>query len=111
MKDIDTICHDKLLVILHTACSEIRRFIQIEHNQRAYDLADSVEFIPEQMLRWRPDCCQSIREALRSYQAKYTGNGFDYLALLDMDDAVFRNSYPAVDAEGAEKEAVQGLGS
>jgi len=102
MKDLDPICHDKLLLIIHTACSEIRRFIQIGACQRVYDLADAIEFIPELMIRWRPESCEAIREAVRSYQAKYSGSGFDYLALLDMDQATFTTSYLAVEQEGLE---------
>jgi hypothetical protein len=106
MKDTDPICHDKLLVILHTACSEVRRFIQVGAYQRVYDLADAIELIPELMLHWRPECCESIREALRSYQAKYSASGFDYLSLLDMNDATFTNCYLAVESERVEKAAM-----
>ena len=40
---------------------------------------NTVEFIPELMLHWRPEFRGSVREALRLYQAKYSGSGFDYL--------------------------------
>jgi hypothetical protein len=109
MNSINSTCHDKLLVILHTACSEIRRFVQIGALQRAYDLADAVEFIPERMLHWSPECCESIRGALGTYQAKYSGSGFDYLSLLNMSDAAFAACYLAVDAEAIEKAAMQDM--
>lgn len=107
MKDTDPIWHDKLLLILHTACSEIRRLTQIAAHQRVYDLADAVEFIPELMLHWRPECRESIRAALRSYQAKYPGSGFDYLSLLDMNEAVFTGSYLAVGLDELGNEPMQ----
>ncbi len=107
MRDTDPIWHDKLLVILHTACSEIRRFIRIASYERVSDLADTVEFIPELMLHWRLECRQVIREALRSYQAKHSKGGFDYLALLDMSEAAFTNCYLAVGQEGADNGEVQ----
>lgn len=87
------LCHEKLLVILHTACSEIRKLIQAGEQQRAYDLADTVEFIPELMLHWQPEYCEAIRDSLHCYAAKYSGSGFDYLALLEMNEAAFAGSY------------------
>ncbi len=107
MKETDPIWHGKLLMVLHTACSEIRRFIQTGSDQRASDLADTVEFIPELMLHWRPECRQVIREALRSYQAKHSQGDFDYLALLDMSEADFTNCYLAAEQEGADNGEVQ----
>jgi hypothetical protein len=101
MKDIDPVWHDKLLVVLHTACSEIRRFSRIGAHQRVYDLADTVEFIPELMLHWREESRESIRGAFRSYQAKYPGSGFDYLSLLDMDEVEFASCYLAVELDPA----------
>lgn len=109
MKDTNPICHDRLLIVLHTACSEIRRFSQIGASQRVYDLADAVESIPERMLHWRPEYCESIREALRSYQEKYSGSGFDYLSLLDMTEAAFMSCYLAVEYEGVEKGDAQDI--
>jgi hypothetical protein len=107
MTTIDPICHDKLLIILHTACSEIRRFIRIGAYQRVYDLADVVESIPEQMLHWGPEYCDSIREALQSYQSKYSGSGFDYAALLDMSDAAFTNCYLSIEPARIEDSTAQ----
>jgi hypothetical protein len=101
MKDIDPVWHDKLLLVLHTACSEIRRFIQIAAHQRVYDLADTIEFIPELMLHRRPESRELIRGAFRSYQAKYPGTGFDYLSLLDMDETAFATCYLAVESDAA----------
>jgi hypothetical protein len=109
MNDSASICHDKLLVILHRACSEVRKFIQIGASQRAYDLADAVEFIPELMLHWRPEYCESVRDALRSYQAKYSGSGFDYLSLLDMDEVALASCYLSVESEGNEKGTTQNV--
>jgi hypothetical protein len=109
MKDADPLWHDKLLLVLHTACSEIRRFLQIAAHQRARDLADTIEFIPELMLHWRPECRGSIREALRRYQEKYTGSGFDYLSLLDMSEAAFTSCYLAVGSDGVENGDVQDI--
>jgi hypothetical protein len=85
--------HQKLLLILHKACSEIRTFVRIGEQQRVYDLADTVEFIPELMLSWRPESRRSIESALRRYQDKYPGSGFDYLSVLAMADSDFHRWY------------------
>jgi hypothetical protein len=83
----------KLLIVLHKACSEIRALVMLREQQRAYDLADTVEFIPELMLHWREENWEVIRNALGDYRSKYPGSGFNYMSLMDMEDEEFIQRY------------------
>lgn len=105
------LCHEKLLLIVHMAFSEIRKLIQIGEHQRAYDLADAVEFIPELMLHWQPAHGETIRDALRCYAAKYSGSGFDYLALLEMSEADFAGCYLSPQSATASASALHDVGA
>lgn len=93
MSDELRLFQKKLLTVLHKACSEIRALVKLREQQRAYDLADTVEFIPELMLHWREECWDVIRNALCEYQRKYAGSGFDYMTLMDMEDEKFNSCY------------------
>lgn len=87
----------KLLVILHKACSEIRSLVKRGEYGQVYDLADTVEFIPELMLHWRRENEDSIQTALKLYQNKYFGKCFDYLSILEMNEVYFTEIYINID--------------
>ena len=53
-------------------------------------MADTFEIVPFLMMRWKDEDLGYIRKILESYQAKYPGTAFDYLAMLNMDDADFQ---------------------
>jgi hypothetical protein len=97
MDKIPPILRDKLLILLHQACCEMRTLVQIRQHQRVYDLADTVEFIPEEMFHWRTNSWDIIRSSIETYQAKYPNGAHDYLSLLHMSDQDFTMIYSPKD--------------
>lgn len=87
--DGPTTLQQKLLVILQRCFHELRDLASSGQWQQIYDLADTVEIIPALMLRWEEKNLDRVREVLAIYQSKHV-HAYDYLSILNMDDAAFR---------------------
>ena len=87
------ILFQKLLVILHRSLVQARNLAPGGNGQQIYDLADTFEILPELMRRWQDNDLDRVRAILADYQARYPGTGYDYLAILDMDETEFRMLY------------------
>lgn len=92
MGTTNSILFQKLLVILHRGLAQTRDLARSSNCQQVYDLADTFEVLPEMMAYSNVEL-DRVREILAQYQAKYPGTAYDYLAMLDMDDASFRSIY------------------
>jgi hypothetical protein len=79
----------KLLLILHRGFVESRNLALSQNTQALYDLADTFEVVPALMAKGDEDAFAQIRGILAHYQSKRSPSGYDYLAILDMDDAAF----------------------
>ena len=103
---IPAVVQQKLLVILQRCFHELRNLAPTVTSQQVHDLADAVEILPALMLRWEEGNLEITRAALGVYQSKYAG-AYDYLSILNMDDAAFRSmfleyaeSWALVDSKG-----------
>ena len=83
----------KLLLILHRGLSQARILALGENGQQLFDLADTLEIVPILMTKWKDEDLGFLRTILENYQSKYPGTAFDYLAMLNMDDAEFQSLY------------------
>ncbi|GEM_PF-7086947 len=92
MNAMPTILQQKLLVILQRCFHEMRNLAPTATSQQVHDLADAVEILPSLMLRWEEGNLEITRAALGVYQSKYAG-AYDYLSILNMDDAAFRSMF------------------
>ncbi|MCI0682872.1 MAG: hypothetical protein L0Y71_12285 [Gemmataceae bacterium] len=105
MDAMPMILQQKLLVILQRCFHELRNLAPGGHLQQMHDLADTVEILPALMMRWEVKNRDLVREVLALYKSKYA-HGYDYLSILDMDDASFRavfldyqNSWGMIESE------------
>lgn len=80
----------KLLRILHRALVQARNLALKGDCRQLYDLADTFEILPELMVQWDQGTFDQIRAILGEYDAAHAESGYDYLSLLDDDDAAFR---------------------
>ena len=79
----------KLHFILHRSYVELRMLAQGQHNQRAFDLADAFELIPQLMDHLDDTALRRIRELLCYYHEKHPDSASDFPALFDLDEAAF----------------------
>jgi hypothetical protein len=79
----------KLCYILHWGFVEARRRARAGNDEQGHDLADAFEIIPGHIPDWNDESLALIRSYLQTYQSKYGSKGFNYLAVLEMDDAEF----------------------
>jgi hypothetical protein len=70
----------RLLFILHHGLVDIRNVALAARNQQIADLADALEILPGIIDHGEEDRLELVRFALRSFQEKYPGRPFDYLA-------------------------------
>jgi hypothetical protein len=88
MKPMPDVLFRKLCYILHRGFVEAR-LLATHRPQQAHDLADAFEVIPGHIPDWNDESLALIRSYLQTYQSKYGPSPFDYLSVLDMDDAEF----------------------
>src|SRR2546425_13322965 len=79
-----------LLRVLHRAFVQARNLALKGDCQQLYDLADTFELLPELMARWDEATLGRIRSILAEYEAGHPQSGYEYLSLLDGDDAAFQ---------------------
>jgi hypothetical protein len=70
----------RLLFILHHGLVEIRNLALGEGHEQIADLADALETIPGYLDHWTDDHLEMILFNLRTYEEKYHGRAFDYIA-------------------------------
>jgi hypothetical protein len=75
----------RLLYIIHRGFVEARLLALGERHQQLFDLADALENFSSYVDRWEDDHLDMIRFDLKTYQDKYQGLCFDYLANLERD--------------------------
>jgi hypothetical protein len=93
-KTMSEILLKKLCCITHLALVQVRSLIAAQNYQRAFDLADTFEPVPNWLADWKDEYLGLICSSLRRYQDKYKGEHFDYLAILEMNDTRFASTYP-----------------
>src|SRR2546428_8790217 len=92
-----------LLRILHRAFVQARNLALSGDCQQLYDLADTFELLPELMARWDETTLDRIRSILAEYESGHPQSGYEYLSLLDADDAAFKaNGFNVVADHGEE---------
>jgi hypothetical protein len=75
----------RLLYIIHRGFVEARLLALGERHQQLFDLADALENFSSYVDHWEDDHLDMIRFNLKTYQDKYPGVSFDYLANLERD--------------------------
>lgn len=75
--------HRRLLYIIHRGFVEARLLALGERHQQLFDLADALENLPCYLDDWNDEHMELIRFNLKTYQDKYPGISFDYLANLE----------------------------
>jgi hypothetical protein len=83
----------KLHYLLHRSLVDARNLALAKDHQRIFDLADTFEILPSLLEQWEDGHLDRVRSILQRYQAKYQGQGFDYLSILDMSDEEFEGTY------------------
>ncbi len=76
----------RLLFILHRGFVEARLLAGANRNKQVFDLADALELIPGMLKDWHDGDLEKIRFLLKTYQDKYPGWGFNFLARLSDQD-------------------------
>ena len=93
----------RLLCILHRAFVQARNLSQRGDSQQVYELADTFELLPELMVNWDETTLGRIRSILAEYEAGHPQSGYEYLSLLEGDDAAFHaNGFNVVAGHGEE---------
>jgi hypothetical protein len=75
----------RLLFILHRGLVQARNLALCEGNQQLADLADALEILPGLIDDWKDGHLELVRAILKTYQEKYPGSPYDYLAELESD--------------------------
>ena len=73
----------RLLYILYRGLVQARNLALAQGNEQIADLADTLELLPGYLDHWDDQHLEMIHYILRTYQEKYPGSTFDYLATLD----------------------------
>jgi hypothetical protein len=76
----------RLLFILHRGLTDIRNLALGEGNEQIADLADALEILPGIIDHWEDDQLEMVRFVLKTYEDKYPGRSFDYLARVEKYD-------------------------
>jgi len=76
----------RLLFILYRGFVEARLLAGANKNKQIFDLADALELIPGMLKNWHEGDLEQVRSLLKTYQNKYQGGGFDFLARLGDQD-------------------------
>jgi hypothetical protein len=82
MEQIPPDLRKRLLFILHRGLTEIRNLAG-DGQQQIADLADALEILPGIIGHWQDDRLDMIRFVLQTYEDRYPGRAYDYLAYLE----------------------------
>ncbi len=77
----------RLLRILHRAFVQARNLALAGECRGLQELTDTFEILPELMARWDDSALGRIRAILAEYEAGHPRSGYEYLSLLDGEDA------------------------
>ena len=73
----------RLIFVLHRGLVEARLLAISQQTEQLHDLADALEPIPGHLFRWRRENLDAISKNLHTYQEKYCGKCFEYVAFLE----------------------------
>jgi hypothetical protein len=90
---IDNIAYIKLLCITHRVCADIRDMSATADWTKIREMADTIEFVPESLMFWRPECVSTIHAALTKLEQTYPDLKGRYTKILDMNDENFASVY------------------
>jgi len=91
----------RLLRVLHRAFVQARNLALSGDCRQLSELADTFELLPELMAHWDETALDRIRRILADYQSEHSQCGYEYLSLLDSDDAAFpTNGFNVVAGRG-----------
>jgi hypothetical protein len=81
----------RLLRILHRVLVQARNLALKGDSQQLFELTDTFEILPELMAQWDETTLDRIRRILVEYESGHPHGGYEYVSLLDEDDAVSMN--------------------
>jgi len=84
---------DKICLVIHRACVEIRTMLQEGKLDQATDLADAVEHVPCYLPCWKDEFFPIIVDSFKNYQNKYNNKVFDYVGILLMDPETYQREF------------------
>jgi hypothetical protein len=73
----------RLHFILHLGLTQARSLALAAGNEQIADLTDALELLPALMDRWDEENLRTVRFVLETYQKKYPGGSYDFLAYLE----------------------------
>ncbi len=73
----------RLLYILHQGLVQTRNLALARGDDQIADLADALEILPGMISCWNDSHLEMVHFVLKTYQDKYPGGTYDYLANLD----------------------------
>lgn len=91
--EIPRLLRTRILLILHRAFVQARNLALAGERDWLVDLTDTFEVLPEMIAREGESALPRVRAILAEYQARYPHGGYDYLAMLEMNDAEFTHLY------------------
>ncbi len=83
MNQTQTDISRRLLYILHRGLVQARNLALAQGNDQIVELTDALEILPGMVDHWNDDHLDMVRFVLRTYQDKYPGGCYDYLATLE----------------------------
>lgn len=86
MKTLSEDLRKRILYILHYGLVEARNLALAGETEQIHDLTDALEILPGFLDQWKEEHMDMIRFVLRTYQGKYPGRAFDYLAHLEAEE-------------------------
>ena len=89
MKALPELMLRKMCYLFHRGFVEARLLALQKKHEQGSDLADAFEIVPECLLDWNDESVALIRSYLEPYENKYGPLAFDYISVLDMDEASF----------------------
>jgi hypothetical protein len=90
---VSDIMFQKLCFVLHRGFLEVRSLALTNSREQLFDLADTLEELPGLLPAWSDEHLPLLRRLLERYEKKYQGRASEFLSILDMDDAMFRNLF------------------
>ncbi len=73
----------RLLFILHRGFVEARNLGYAGRSEQIAELADAMEVLPSEILKWDDRSMELVRFLLKNYEDKFPGLRYDYSPYLD----------------------------
>jgi hypothetical protein len=91
----------RFLRVLHRAFVQARNLALQGECQQLVELADTFEVLPELMAQWDEGTLERVRGILAEYQSAHPDCGYEYLSLLDGENAgLGENGFSGVTGHG-----------